>query len=297
MKRSDFLKQLAFLSASPAFLSKLKFLQDSPFTELRNGVGIFTMQGGTIGWFTTDDAIATIDSQFPDPAGKFISGISNFGGGPEKVLFNTHHHGDHTNGNPVFAENGYRIIGHANVPDLQRMSAQDSENQPTVPDTTFEDDFDLSVGNETIHAKYYGPAHTGGDSVIWFENANVAHMGDLVFNRLYPFIDRDGGALIANWILLLEQVVDEADSDTLFIFGHGNPEFGVTGNSDDLLHMRDFLSHLMEYTRKGITDGKSREEITDIQSFDEFPDYVSPGDFLSLPRNTDVAWRELTESE
>lgn len=297
MKRVDFLKQLALLSASPVLLSKLRFLQDSPFAELRNGVGIFTMQGGTIGWYTTDDAIVAIDSQYPDPAGKFVSGILNHGGGPEKVLFNTHHHGDHTNGNPVFAEDGYRIIGHANVPKLQRMSAEGSENQPTVPSTTFEVGFDLSVGSETIHAKHYGPAHTGGDSVIWFENANVAHMGDLVFNRLYPFIDRGGGALTANWIPLLEQVVDEADSDTLFIFGHGSRDAGVTGNSDDLLHMRDFLSHLMEYTRKGIADGQSKEEIMDIQSFNEFPDYVSPGEFLSLPRNVDVAYRELTEAE
>ncbi|WP_234568611.1 MBL fold metallo-hydrolase [Rhodohalobacter sp. 614A] len=297
MKRADFLKQLAFLSAGSALLPKLKFPKDSPFTELRNGVGIFTMQGGTIGWLTTDDAIVAIDSQYPDPAEKFVSGISSYGGGPEKVLFNTHHHGDHTGGNPVFAENGYRIIGHANVPDLQRIAAEGQENQPTVPDTTFEEDFDLSVGNETIHAKYYGPGHTKGDSVIWFEHANIAHMGDLVFNRLYPYIDRGGGAMIANWIPLLEQVADEADSDTLFIFGHGNPEFGVTGSSEDLLHLRDFFSHLMEYTRKGITAGKSKDEITNIQSFEEFPDFVSPSDFLSLSANVDVAYRELTEAE
>lgn len=297
MKRADFLKQIALLSAGSAFLPKLKFLQDSNFTELRNGVGIFTMQGGTIGWFTTDNAIVAIDSQYPDPAGNFVNGITNFGNGPEKVLFNTHHHGDHTNGNPVFAENGYRIIGHANVPELMRMSAESPDTQPTVPQTTFEGDYQLSVGNETIHAQYYGPAHTGGDSVIWFENANIAHMGDLVFNRLYPYIDRGGGAMISNWITLLSQVASEADYDTQFIFGHGNPEFGVTGTADDLLHMRDFLSHLMEYTRQGIAEGKSKEELMDIDSFDEFPDYISPSDFLSLSRNVDVAYRELTEEE
>lgn len=297
MNRSDFFKQIALLSAGSLFLPKLKITQDSPFTELRNGVGIFTMQGGTMGWFVTDDATVVIDSQYPEPAGTFVERISEFGGGPERVLFNTHHHGDHTGGNSVFAENRYHIIGHANVPDLQRISTQDSDNQPTVPETTFEDDFNLVVGDETVHAKYYGPAHTNGDSVIWFENANIAHMGDLIFNRVYPFIDRDGGALIANWIPLIEEVVSEADSDTLFIFGHGNPEFGVTGNSEDLLHMRDFLSHLMEYTRKGIADGQSKEELTDIQSFEEFPNYVSPSDFLSLSRNIDVAYRELTESE
>lgn len=297
MKRVDFLKQIALLSAGTAFLPKLKFLQDSNFTELRNGVGIFTMRGGTIGWFTTDDAIVAIDSQYPDPAGTFVNDISNFGGGPEKVLFNTHHHGDHTNGNPVFAENGYEIIGQANVPGLMNQSAEDSYTPPTVPGTTFDENFDLSVGTETIHAKYYGPGHTNGDSVIWFENANIAHMGDLVFNRLYPYIDRGGGAMIANWITLLEEVAYEADSDTQFIFGHGNPDFGVTGSSDDLLYMRDFLSHLMEYTRKGIADGKSKEELMDIQSFDKFPDTISPSDFLSLSNNVEVAYRELTESE
>lgn len=177
MKRVDFLKQIALLSAGSAFLPKLKFFQESNFTELRNGVGIFTMQGGTIGWFTSDDAIVAIDSQYPDPAGNFLDGISNFGGGPGKVLFNTHHHGDHTSGNPVFAENGYEIIGHANVPGLMNQSAEDSETPPTVPGTTFEGDYRLSVSNESIYAKHYGPGHTGGDSVIWFENANIAHMG------------------------------------------------------------------------------------------------------------------------
>lgn len=297
MKRIDFLKQIALLSAGSAFLPKLKFLQESNFTELRNGVGIFTMQGGTIGWFTTEDAIVAIDSQYPDPAGNFVNGISNFGGGSEKVLFNTHHHGDHTGGNSVFEENSYQIIGHVNVPGLMRQSSRDSDNQPTVPETTFDDEYVLSVGNETIRAKHYGPAHTGGDSVIWFENANVAHMGDLMFNRLYPFIDRGGGALIANWITTLETVVSEANSDTQYIFGHGNPEFGVTGSSDDLLHMRDFLSHLMEYTRRGIAEGHSKEELMNIESFDEFPNFISPSDFLSLSRNVDVAYRELTEEE
>lgn len=297
MNRTDFLKQLALFSAGTAFLPKLLRLQDSHFTKLKDNLGIFTMQGGTIGWFVTDDTIVAIDSQFPEPANVFLKGISTYGNGPKKVLFNTHHHGDHTGGNPVFSENDYQIIGQANVPGLMRKSAENSDQVIAVPETTFKEKFDLSVGNETIHAKYYGPGHTNGDSVIWFENANVAHMGDLIFNRMYPFIDRDGGALIANWIKLLEEVADEADSETLFIFGHGNPEAGVTGNRSDILYMHDFLSKLMEYTRKGITSGKSKKEIMDIQSFEEFPDYTSTSDFLSLARNVEVAYRELTEKE
>lgn len=300
MNRLDFLKHIGLLSAGAAFIPKhLNFKVQSPFTELRNGIGIFSMQGGTIGWFATDGAIVTVDSQFPDPARAFIQGISDFGSGPEKILFNSHHHGDHTGGNQVFENDGYGIIAHQHVPELQKQAAQrnDTEAGQAYAGTTFEEQFVLDAGGETITAKYYGPAHTKGDSVIWFENANIAHMGDLVFNRIYPFIDRDGGALISGWINLLEAVAGEGDSETLFIYGHGNPEFGVTGHRDDLLHQRDFLSHLLEYTQAGINAGESREEITSAAQFDEFPDYLSPGDFLSLPRNLDVAWRELTDAD
>lgn len=294
MKRIDFLKHVALLSAGTAFLPKLKLFQESPFTEMRGGVGIFTMRGGTIGWYASGDAIVAVDSQYADTAADFIEGVDSFGSGSETILINTHHHGDHTAGNGAFREAGYKIIAHERVPELQRQSADD-EDAVVAAEETFAEQHELDLGSESVHIKYYGPAHTSGDSVIWFREANVAHMGDLMFNRLYPFIDRDSGASIQNWITVLETVVDEADSDTQFIFGHGNPEFGVTGTANDLLHLRDFLTMLLEHTQQGIDAGKSREEITQLESFDEFPDFISPVDFLSLPRNLDVAYQELTE--
>ncbi len=299
MKRIDFLKYAGMLSAGFTILPKLSFNQDSPFTQLRGGVGIFSMQGGTIGWYTTDNDILAIDSQFPDPATAFVEGISEFGSGMERLLFNTHHHGDHVGGNPVFQNNGYEIIAHQNVPELQKNSAiaSDNEANQAYPETVFSDQYSKNMGNETITAKYYGPAHTKGDSVIWFENANVAHMGDLIFNRLYPFIDRNGGASIRGWINVLETVYAEADDETLFIFGHGNPDFGVTGNREDVMVKRDFLTKLLEYTEAAIQEGRSREEITDLDQFEEFPDFSSLGGSLNLSRNIDVAYLELTNEE
>ncbi len=299
MNRSQFIHHLGLLAAGSMALPGMIFRAASPFTPLRNNVGIFSMQGGTIGWFVTDDAIVSIDSQFPDPARSFVDGIGEFGGGPEKILINTHHHGDHTGGNLVFHNNGYRIIAHENVPIFQRQAAQanNTEANQAYAETTFTDSKELNISGETITAKYYGAAHTNGDAVIWFEEANIAHMGDLIFNRRYPFIDRNSGARISGWIDLLETVYSEADSNTLFIFGHGNPEFGVTGSREDLLVMRDFLSHLLAHTKNEIESGKSREEIASIQHFEEFPDFESPSNFLSLPRNIDVAWRELTNTD
>ena len=69
-----------------------------------------------------------------------------------------------------------------------------------VPDRTLTDAWAFDHGDERVSIKHYGPAHTGGDVVIRFERANVAHMGDLMFNRAHPVIDRANGAYIANWI-------------------------------------------------------------------------------------------------
>lgn len=294
MKRIDFLKNVALLSAGTVFLPKMNLFQDSPFTELRNGTGIFTMRGGTIGWYVSNDVTLAIDSQYAESAANFIGGIGSFGGGSETILINTHHHGDHTGGNGTFRESGYKIIAHERVPILQRRSSDD-ESTVVAAEETFAEQHELDLGNEMVHIKYYGRAHTSGDSVTWFREANVAHMGDLMFNRLYPFIDRGSGASIENWINVLETVVDEGDSNTQYIFGHGNPEFGITGSSDALLRKRDFLSKLLEHTQAGIDAGQSREEITSQESFEEFPEFISPSNFLSLPRNLDVAYLELTE--
>lgn len=301
MNRKTFLQKAGILVSgslfAPALIKAAK--QNSPFTTLGNNIGFFTGRGGTIGWFVTEDAVVAIDSQFQNSAEEFISGINEFGSGPSRLLFNTHHHGDHVSGNGAFSSNNYRIIAHQNVPMLQMRTAEQQGNQDSVvsADITFEEQHSVDLGVEVITAKHYGRAHTSGDSVIWFENNNIAHMGDLVFNRWYPFIDRDGGASIQGWIDLLETVVNEADSETRFIFGHANSDFGVTGDSSDILYMRDFLSKLLEHTQQGIDSGMSREEITSIEQFEEFPDHVSAGSRLSLPANLNVAYLELTNGE
>lgn len=273
--------------------------QVDAFHLIRDDIGYFTGRGGTIGWLMNDDVRVVIDSQFPNSASEFIMGIEQFDGGPEKYLFNTHHHGDHVSGNSVFSDLDFEIIAHQNVPELQRASAEEqgNESEQNYAARTFQDEYTLDTGKEQIIAKHYGPAHTGGDSVIWFQNGNIAHMGDLVFNRWYPFIDRDGGASIQNWITLLETVADEADRETQFIFGHGSADFGVSGNSDDVLYMRDYLSKLLEYTKQGIDAGQHRDEIASREQFEEFPNHRSAGARLSLSANIQTAYDELTEDQ
>ncbi|MEQ9091467.1 MAG: MBL fold metallo-hydrolase [Balneola sp.] len=301
MNRKDFLLRSAMMGAATMLpIQKLAFLLQTPFTTLRRNVGTFVGRGGTIGWLATKNSLVAVDSQFPDSAQTCVDGLKEKTDHVMDYLINTHHHGDHTAGNPVFKGFAKHIVAHRNVPDLQKRSAE-SRGQEAVDalvyaDLTYIDKWSEEVGDETVHLMHFGPAHTGGDSVVYFEKANVAHMGDLMFNRAYPFIDTNGGANINNWIQVLRKTIDELESDTIYIYGHGNSEFGITGNKDDLILKSEFLEALLEYTQKGINEGKSKEEIAKAEVLPGFEVFKAPGWGLTLSRNIEAAYTELTSS-
>ena len=265
--------------------------------ELRGGVGIWTARGGTIGWLVNPAGAVAVDSQFPDTAAQCVEHLLKTSGKTEiATLINTHHHGDHTGGNAVFRPKTKQIVAHANVPKYLKSGYDQSVAQrakqspapstpapaePTAIDRTVTDSWSLDHGGEKVSAKHYGPAHTGGDIVIRFEKANVAHMGDLMFNRLHPVIDRTNGASIANWILVLDKVANELPADTIYIFGHAGTGREVTGSRADLQHHRNYLEALLEFTRAQIKAGRTREEF--LKSTDVIKGFEDYGPLISRP--------------
>ena len=231
--------------------------------EIRKHVGYYTERGGTIGWYLHEDGIAVIDSQFPEQAGHLIEQLRQKTDKPVDLLFNTHHHGDHTGGNIAFKDIVKNVVAHANSMANQKKVAIERkvEAQQLYPDIIFEKTFKRKIGLEMITARYFGPGHTNGDSVIHFENANVAHVGDLMFNRRFPFIDKTAGASISNWIEVLGEIRKTFDKDTLFIFGHANDGFAVTGSRDDLEAMQNYLDQLLKYVKKAIAESIAEKDL------------------------------------
>jgi cyclase len=288
--RREFLKQASLFALALGLPAKTLFAQNSRFTAIRRNVGMYTNSGGTIGWLISANSTVVVDSQYPDQAADALKGFRERRDAPVDALFNTHHHGDHTGGNGVMQAK--TIIAHERVPDLQKQ--QNSRTAPVVADQTFTREWTGSFGDETVTARHFGPAHTGGDSIIHFENANVAHMGDLMFNRVYPFIDRPGGASIAGWVKVLDSALATFDSETIYIFGHGNPNFGIQGGKADILVMKSYLQALLDHTSKGLRAGLGREEITSEVQLPGFEDFISFGPRLSLMANLNVAFDELS---
>ena len=302
MDRRSFLASSAIVGAG-AFLPLNIFAslrREFTFQEIRRNVGYFSEKGGTIGWLANDDALIAVDSQYPDTAANCIAELRKKTSRPMDMLINTHHHGDHTGGNPAFKEYAQKIVAHENVPRLQLAAAerngQEAVDAQVTADTTYSNTWNETVGDEKVSLFYHGPGHTSGDSVVYFEKANVAHMGDLVFNRAYPYIDPGAGASMQNWITILMTTADQLPADTTYIFGHGNPKFGVTGTKEDVLRLGAFLEATIEYVQKGIQAGKSKEEIASLKVMPGFEEFDNPDWFLALDFELNTAYDELTAS-
>lgn len=268
------------------------------FRPLRGNVGLFSGRGGTIGWLDDPDAVVVVDAQFPPSAEQFYRTIRNRTDVPIELLLNTHHHTDHTAGNIWFAGRVGRIVAHDRVPELQRLAAEraGSEEEQEYADTTFDLEWVFETGSETVRALHYGPAHTAGDIVVRFENAGIVHLGDLVFNRWFPYIDRESGGSIEGWIDVLGRIEADSNPETLFVFGHGNMEHGVTGTVQDVRLMRHYLVELLEITRDGRDRGLTLEELMQTPVPSGFAEFVSPGARLSFRSNLRSAWDELQET-
>lgn len=266
------------------------------FADVRRNVGIFTGRGGTIGWLVNSDAVVAVDTQFADVAKICVDGLKQKAGGRAiDTVFNTHHHGDHTGGNAVFRAEAKRLIAHQNVPDLMRKVAAGNPNAPapTLPDTTFDKTWSQRFGDETITATFNGPGHTGGDAIIRFERANVAHMGDLLFHERHPRVDRPAGASIQNWITILEKAAKDFPADTIYIAGHAKEGLPVTVDRKAVLQFRDYFTAVLGATRKAIAAGQTKEALGATPSLPGFEQYQGGGS-LTLAGVLAVAFDELS---
>ena len=253
------------------------------FTPMRRNVGYYTGRGGTIGYLIDKGAVVVVDSQYPDSAKACLDGLNERSKNRAvDLLINTHHHGDHTGGNVVFKGVAKRVLAHQRAVELQKEAAAAAAAKlpagTAAPEVLYADRTTTNVwreqlGDEWVRCKHYGPAHTGGDIVITFERANIAHMGDLMFNRRHPFVDRPAGATIKGHIGVLEAVVKDHAADTQYIFGHSGPQpapattpFPLTGTRDELTYFRDYLTALLAHVQSEIKAGNSREVITAVRT-------------------------------
>lgn len=213
-------------------------------------------------------------------------------GGRIEALINTHHHLDHIGGNLAFSADT-KIVAHANArprvaPQLDRLkqflkngvrtvSNSESANKDAalkevealataadtltaerwMPTETFSGKIgSTNLGTMPIDLHQVGPGHTDNDLIVHAPQLDVIHMGDLLFHNLHPFIDRDSGASVKDWIKSLKYAKRLCKPKTIVIPGHGD----VT-DSKGLDGMIDYFEQSIAFIEKQIRQKKTREEV------------------------------------
>lgn len=299
MHRRHFL-QNSMLTLGALSLGKRSFFKSMSadewkITMLTDDIGIFTEKGGTIAFHYSKEGITVVDAQFPDSAQHLIDELKKRKNQPFRLLINTHHHADHTAGNIDFKGLVNHVVAHENSLANQKRVAEanKTEDKQLYPDQTFSKEWNEDIGKEKIALHYFGPAHTNGDSIIHFKHANIAHVGDLVFNRRHPYVDRSAGANIESWISVLNDAMDKYDDKTIFICGHSGNNYDVEGSKEMLLSFHDYLQNLLKFVGDEIKSGKTKDEILKSTEIPGSPQWQGEG----IDRPLTAAFEELTQAQ
>ena len=228
-------------------------------------VSVLVGSGGNIGVSVGDDGTILVDDQFAPLTEKIVAAARTLTSDPVRFIINTHFHGDHTGGNENFGKMGSIITAHENV--RRRMSTEQvrtvarQDTTPAspadaLPKITFADEVTFHWNGDTIHVFHVDNAHTDGDSIVHFTNADVVHMGDTFFRGRYPFIDVDFGGNVNGVIAAADRVLAITKPSTKLIPGHGE-----IGTPDDLRRYRDMLTEIRDRVQTLIDQGNGIDAV------------------------------------
>ena len=144
----------------------------------------------------------------------------------------------------------------------QQIEALDMQVEPSpamaLPMVTYGDSLALHFNGNDIEVQHYPAGHTDGDSVIYYAQDNVVHMGDLFFRDAFPFVDLSSGGSVSGYIANVEAVLARLDDATLVVPGHG----ALAGKAD-LQRFLDMLRQTTASIHKALDGGKSVDQVID----------------------------------
>ncbi|MEW5251405.1 MBL fold metallo-hydrolase [Microbulbifer sp. 2201CG32-9] len=266
--------------------------------KVSDNLYMLTGAGGNMALLVGDDGAFLVDDQFAPLTDRIVATVAEVSDKPLKFVINTHWHGDHTGGNENLGKQGALIVAHENV--RKRMSTDQfmetfgrkvpAAPLAALPVITFTDATTFHWNGEDVRVQHVDPAHTDGDSIVRFANANTVHMGDTFFNGSYPFIDLSAGGSVDGVIAVMDRVLEQADDNTRIIPGHG-----ALSNKVELRAQRDLLVTLRDRVQKLIDQGKSRDEVIAAQPTKEFDQQYGQG-FMKPDIWTGIVFDSLTNS-
>jgi glyoxylase-like metal-dependent hydrolase (beta-lactamase superfamily II) len=252
-------------------------------------------QGGTIGVLTGPDGVFMVDAQFAPLSDKIVAAIKQVSDGRIRFLVNTHVHGDHTGGNENIGKLGAVILARENLRARLMKPAPQANGQPgaaapaaALPVVTYDAPLHVHMNGEDIELVPVPAAHTDGDTMVYFPNANVIMCGDFYRSLGYPNIDRANGGTMNGMLAGFDALVKLGRPDTRIVPGHGAivDKAAVAEHKAMMIAVRDKVAAL-------IRQNKTQEEAIAAKPTGDFDTKVTGATAMTADRFVGQLYQEL----
>jgi glyoxylase-like metal-dependent hydrolase (beta-lactamase superfamily II) len=253
--------------------------------------------GGRIGVLAGPDGILMIDSQYAQLNEKVLAAVRKIDSGPIRFLVNTHIHRDHTAGNAFFARQGAVIFAREELRDgMVRLSqAPNAASNPVANPAGFPvvtygmgPPVKIRMNGEVVDFIPIRAAHTGGDTNIKFEKANVLFIGDFYRNYGYPFIDINNGGSLKGMLEGLDLTMQSADANTVIVPGHG-----TLIKRDAIAPYREMILEVTDKVHEMVRQGKTLQDVLAAKVTAPYDGKVAGGTGSSAERFVGAVYQEL----
>ena len=270
-------------------------VQDAVFKTTKVTDKIYMLQGGggNIAALTGPDGILLVDDDYRKVSESLAKALKELGSATPRYILNTHWHTDHTQGNEFFGKDSI-ILAHANV--RKRMSQVNTlfgnaiQPSPMIawPVVTYTETMTVYINGEEVRLVHYPNGHTDGDSVIFFVDSNVVHLGDNFFVGAFPFVDLDSGGSVRGLIGHIADLLVKIPADAKLIPGHG-----PVATLADLKDYHQTMTDSVKIVEDGMKAGKSLEQL----KADGLPErFAKAGSgFIKTPAWIETVYRDLSK--
>ena len=192
----------------------LKVMSEIEVVEYDKNLTLVLGGGGNSAILVGDKEVLVVDSKVASGKSKLFELVKQKAGDKPIILVNTHLHGDHAKGNPLYKGNTI-IAGAYTKEEWVKENGEDG-----LPTEWLKDTKEIQVGDETVILKNVGQAHTYHDVVVFFKNRKMLFLGDMLMIGMHPFLKEKNGSKITLYIEKTNLAMLEFQPEKI-IPGHG----------------------------------------------------------------------------
>jgi glyoxylase-like metal-dependent hydrolase (beta-lactamase superfamily II) len=268
--------------------------------DLGHGVHMLESFGGNIGVLAGTEGVLLIDAEWPQLHAKVLAAVTHISPQPVRYLVNTHWHWDHVGADGLFAKAGAVIFSSGQTREYiakaqtTGMSAPGSPYAPdpaAIPVVTVEHGIQFHLAGQTVEIIHVPPAHTNGDLIVRFVEADVIQTGDTFFHGFYPDIDQPHGGTIDGMIALYDKLYEMCGPNTRIIPGHG-----PVAKREDVREYQGMLREVRKRVARAVDAGMTEEALIASHPLDDL-DRKWGGNLIKQPYLLGIVYEELKDRQ